>query len=133
MSSRTWSASSCPHRCIANLGCRQASARARAGAGARGRAPRRVVPQGGAVNGSADFREVPEASVFGVKPGGDAPAYLDGSMLGDQGLDPLCLIALADPKLTPDAILKLDQLARSPAARKEKVAAMSAEEQQGAL
>lgn len=79
------------------------------------------------------FEKFPEASVFGVKPGGDAPAYLDGSMLGDQGLDPLCLIALADPKLTPDGILKLDQLARSPAARKEKVAAMSAEEQQGAL
>merc|ERR1719161_2215322 len=31
------------------------------------------------------------------KPGATAPAYLDGSMPGDAGCDPLCLAALATP------------------------------------
>lgn len=38
------------------------------------------------------------------KPGEMAPAYLDGSMPGDAGMDPLCLVALARPvKLGPGA------------------------------
>ena len=31
------------------------------------------------------------------KPGETAPYYLDGSMPGDAGCDPLCLVALATP------------------------------------
>ena len=37
------------------------------------------------------------------KPGEVAPTYLDGSMAGDAGFDPLCLVALAEKRI-PDLL-----------------------------
>ena len=56
-----------------------------------------------------------------------APAYLDGTMPGDVGFDPLCLAALAKPN--PDIL----QACLSSEARKERIEAMSAAEQQKGL
>lgn len=39
----------------------------------------------------------------GLLPGSDAPSYLDGSLAGDVGFDPYCLVALAR---TPTAVGK---------------------------
>lgn len=75
----------------------------------------------------------PHLKVFGAKPGDTAPAYLDGSLPADAGFDPLCLVALADPELSKDGIFKLDELARSPAKRKAKLDAMSADDRASAV
>ena len=36
-------------------------------------------------------------------PGGESPSYLDGSLAGDVGFDPLCLTALARTDLSIDS------------------------------
>ena len=51
------------------------------------------------------------------KPGAVAPAYLDGSMPGDAGCDPLCLVALGRPvgiERTPIGLEVLTSLAKGP-------------------
>jgi hypothetical protein len=55
------------------------------------------------------------------------PAYLDGSMAGDIGFDPLGLVALANPTSATD------KFARLAADRDAKFASMSKEEQKAAL
>ncbi len=71
------------------------------------------------------FQQFPELEIFGMRPGGTAPYYLDGSMAGDQGLDPLNLVALADPDLGKDGVYKVDELARSPMKRLAKLESMA--------
>ena len=56
-----------------------------------------------------------------------APDYLDGSLPGDVGLDPLCLAALADP--TPELLGKMT----TAKARQARMLAMSADEQAAAV
>lgn len=75
------------------------------------------------------FDAFPNLSVLGVKPGDRAPAYLNGKMIGDMGLDPLCLVALARPK----ALTDIADGPWSTVERKAKFEAMSAEEQKLSL
>jgi len=56
-----------------------------------------------------------------------SPAYLDGTMPGDNGFDPWALVALASP------VAATDKFARTAADRDAKMLSMSAAEQQQAL
>jgi len=57
-----------------------------------------------------------------------APPYLDGSLAGDRGFDPLCLVALASPSSPGDILSNL-----SAADRRARIESMTASEQQQAV
>ena len=59
----------------------------------------------------------------------ESPPYLDKTLPGDVGFDPLCLVALANPK-DPSAVI---QGPWSATARQTKFVAMSPEDQQSAV
>jgi hypothetical protein len=60
----------------------------------------------------------------------EAPAYLDGTLPGDNGFDPLCLMALSNPlNLTPQKV----QYLRTAAQRHEEVLGLDEREQQAKL
>ena len=62
-----------------------------------------------------------------------APTYLDGKLSGDVGFDPWALAVLANPALSPGALLDLDAKSRTATERNSRMLALPAEEQTAKL